>query len=133
MSTPYVTKDVVRYLYSSIVLPLLRLSEISERDPYKISPVYGSVGFDFIRIYEIETEDGLILNCYDAEPETYYWGIEISREEIESFANSPRIELFSDASRFALTSWGGYIPLKDSDIVVPHPEFHEIPDNIRPK
>jgi hypothetical protein len=131
MRPPLNPKQAVRYLYPGAVLPLARFMVTATKNPFDIVPVYGAVGFDFVRIYEFENEDGFLLDYQLADSETYYWGLELSRSELEQFNDFPDLNDHTGAERFALTCWGGYIPLSDNEIVVPYPEFQEIPADMR--
>jgi hypothetical protein len=131
MQSPYNMSDAIRYLYPAAVFPLLRTIETDTKNPFDINPVFGAIDFDFLRVFEFRIGEDEIVDYHLADPETYYWGLELSADEISSFAGFPDITEFSDAERFALTVWGGYIPLRDNEIVIPYPEFQELPADMR--
>ena len=121
----------IRYIYSDRFVPVKQLVNYEERDPCKVRPIYGSIGFDFVRlvVFEVDKDQPLRHVIYDRE--TYYWGQEVFLEDLIECDGLEGIEQLTDSERFVFTETGGLIALDEFDIVLPYPEFHELPANMR--
>ena len=127
----YEVVQAIRYLYLDSVVPVKNLVTSDNRDPYKVRNLFGAVAFDFVRIVFFEVDQGERLRHLIAEPETYYWGEEMSIDEIEQAKGLEDFRLGTNSERFVYTAWGAFIPLHANEIVVPYPELEELPLNMR--
>lgn len=132
MQANYEVSYAIRYIYPGGTIPLVRTLEADTNNPFEVLPVHGATAFDFIRIFSFEIEDGDVIEHTQAEDETYYWGIELSIDDIEGFQDFPEISELTSYERFVLTYWGGYVPLKENEVVIPYPKFYELPADMRP-
>ncbi len=121
----------IRYIFPDRFVPVKQLVNHEEKDPYAVRPIYGSIGFDFVRIIVFEVEDDEQLRHLVADPETYYWGQEVFLEELTEIDGLEGLEGLTSAERFAYTETGGLIALAELEIVIPYPEIHELPANMR--
>jgi hypothetical protein len=131
MSELYEVHEAIRYIYPEQAVPVKQIVSAPTKDPYKVRPIFGAIGFDFIRLVFFEIDTGEMLRHIVAEPETYYWGDEISLEEALLMKDLEEIDEVSNCERFVYTSWGAFIPLKDNEMALPYPELPELPANMR--
>ena len=119
------------YLFPSGIIPTADICVIENYDPIRVPYEPGAVGFEFVKIVEVEMDDGETSKFVINRNEYYYWGQLILIEEL---ANSSRLEKImdsTDSESFCLTSFGGLIPLDDEDNVIPYPNALEIPIDMR--
>jgi hypothetical protein len=113
----------VRYIYLDSVVPFKDFADRKSDNPTDVEPVNGAVGFDFISVIYFDFE-GRTLRHILGEAETFYWGQELSREELETMSDMGAVLRKTDAERFLLSSWGGIIPLKAHEFAIA-PNFSE--------
>jgi len=127
----YKAFNAIRFMYPDRALPVKSIVLSENKDPLRVRSIFGSIGFDFVRIIEFEVDDGTILHHFVAEPDTYYWGQEMSLQDLAAVDGLDGIEGITSNDRFVLTSWGALIPLESYEIVIPYPEVEELPANMR--
>jgi len=111
------TSTHVRYHYLDGVVPHPELAEIAEEsfaDPDAVAQVPGATSFDFVTVILFPFE-GRVLRHVLAEPETYFWGTEVTRDEL---ADAGYPEARTTSHRFVLTTSGAIIPLRDHESVI---------------
>jgi hypothetical protein len=114
----------VRYIYLDSVVPIKDFADRKSDNPADVEPVNGAVGFDFISVIYFDFE-GRTLRHILGEAETYYWGQELSREELETMPDMSEVLRRTESQRFLLSSWGGIIPLKGHEFAIA-PDFNEV-------
>ena len=114
----------VRFIYPHGVVPVTMFGIRSSCVPSEVEPVPGAIGFDFVSLIYFDIGNG-VLRHVSAEAETYYWGQEVTREELDDMPDGvgEAVSQWSTAERFLLGSWGGLIPLNDHEFAV-SPVFH---------
>lgn len=123
--------NAIRFIYQDKSVPVKQMVSSDNKNPNLVRPIFGAIGFDFIRIIVFELDDGHQLKHLVADPETYFWGSEIFIDEINDADLLNAVEELTDADRFLLTGMGALIPLGDNEIVLPYPEIQELPANMR--
>jgi len=114
----------VRYIYLDSVVPIKEFVDRKTDSPADVEPVNGAFGFDFISVIYFDFE-GRTLRHILGEAETYYWGQELSREELETIPDMGGVLRRTDTERFLLSSWGGIIPLKAHEFAIA-PDFNKV-------
>jgi hypothetical protein len=127
----YEVHEAIRYIYPEQAVPIKQMVSAITKDPTRVRPIFGAIGFDFIRLVYFEIDNGDMLRHIVAEPETYYWGDEISIEEALLMNGLEEIDEVTNYERFVYTSWGAFIPLKSNELVLPYPELPELPADMR--
>ena len=117
ISTELEVHDCIRYIYLDSAVPIKDFEDRLSNNPEDVEPASGAIGFDFISMIYFDY-DGRTLRHILGEAETYYWGQEISREEIESMPDMESVLRRSTSERFLLSSWGGIMPLKDHEFAI---------------
>lgn len=123
--------EACRYIFPDIIVETASIEYIQNYDPHLVPYEPGAVGFEFIKIVEIETEDEDISRYVLNRNQYYYWGQKVYIEELQ---NSPKYEVImqsSDADLFCLTSWGALVPIDEDDEVIPYPRMIELPSDMR--
>ncbi len=123
---------VVRYQYLPAVLPALDYFIVDDRKPEAVQCQGGAVSFDYVEINTVAREDGTEFTHLSPDPETYYWGQELSKEDVQTLPGYEETIALVTSERFVLTSWGGIIPLNnEQDIVLPDVAAFELPPDMR--
>jgi hypothetical protein len=122
---------VARYIYLGGVVPGAHTLVVRERNPAAVEWEPGSIGFDFTTIYRFVCEGDLVFQHLVHDEETYYWGRELSLDEVTRTPSYRRLLEEASPVRFVLTEWGGVLPLKDWEIAIPRPEMFELPSDLR--
>ena len=123
--------NAIRFIYQDKSVPIKQIISSDNKNPNLVRPIFGAIGFDFIRIIVFEVDDDQKLRHLVADPETYFWGAEIFLDEIDDNDLFTSIEELTDADRFLITATGALIPLGDNEIVLPYPELQELPADMR--
>lgn len=114
----------VRYIYLDCVVPIKDFADRMSDNPADVVPVNGAVGFYFVSVIYFDFKGGTLRHIL-GEAEKYYWGQELSREEIESMPDMGGVLRRTESQRFLLSSWGGIIPLKAHEFAIA-PDFDEV-------
>ena len=123
--------DAIRFIYPEQAVPVKQIVVSNTKDPYKIRPIFGAIGFDFIRLVYFEIDSGEMLRHIIADAETYYWGEEFSIEEMLLMEGLDKIDEISSSERFVYTSSGAFLPLRENELALPYPELPELPADMR--
>lgn len=102
----------VRYIYPEGVIPIKDFAPRQGENPGDVEPVNGAIGFDFVSLIYFDFEDRRLRHIV-GEAETYYWGQELSRDELADLPGTDFVLERISTERFLLGSWGGIVPLKD--------------------
>lgn len=121
---------VARYQYPQWVVPPQDTVVVDERNPYKVPYQNGAVSFDFVEVYVFEC-DGHTFQCANTDSETYYWGQELSLEDVLNMPAYKRVDPESACQRYVLTDWGAVIHLANDEFVVPHPSAFDLPADMQ--
>ena len=121
---------VARYIYPSGAVVHVHSIVVADRISDSVKFQHGAIGFDFTVIYQFECDDGKVFQNTCADPETYYWGQELTIEELSEMPNFSSIAESIFVERFVLTEWGGVYPLNDDDRVIPLPDSFVIPPDM---
>ncbi len=114
-------QKAVRYVYPAEAIPVKQFEDFDFESKFNLEDVpqaSGAVGFDFVRIVYFEL-DSRTLRHVVAEAETYFWGTELSDEDLEAAG----IRRSRHTDRYVLNSSGAVIPLRDHEFVV-SPKIH---------
>lgn len=122
--------EALRYLYPEGVIPLIDIELISGYNPTLAKYVPGAIGFEFIKIVEIETPDGEISRHVLNRNEYYYWGQKLELDELSNNPYYQRIES-TGYENFVMLESGALIGLDEDDNVIPYPRVFELPADLR--
>lgn len=122
-------QKAVRYLFFENCIATADVEFITEYDPKVVQYVPGAVGFEFIKIAEIDTGDEISTFVLNRD-QRYFWGFFVNIYQLSESPYFASIIEQTDADEFCLTSWGGLIPLDEDDSVVPYPEMFELPADL---
>jgi hypothetical protein len=120
----------LRYLFPENFVVTTDIVYVDEYSPDQVRYEPGAIGFEFIRIVEVESPDGEISRHALNRKQYFYWGQRISLYDLE---DSPIYEKANDyrVEHFCLTNNGGLIPLDEEEQVVPYPDAIELPADMR--
>jgi hypothetical protein len=122
--------EALRYLYPENIIPLCEIEYVESYDPYLVAYVPGAIGFEFIKIVEVESPDGEISRHVLNRNDYYYWGQHVSIAELSDNPYYLRIES-TGYEEFCLLDSGALIGLDEEDSVIPYPRFLELPSDMR--
>jgi len=114
-----------RYIYLAGVIKFVLDCQVGNMTPQDVPYVAGAVGFDYMRLYVVELEDGEMFSHKVYYPETFFWGQEIMANELFHQDQIDYSNLGTD--RFVLTEWGAVLPLSENEQVISTPTLEEIP------
>ena len=121
---------VARYQYMSGVVQACESVAVEERDPAAVPYQNGAISFDFAEVYWFTTPDEKVFKCLSCDDETYYWGMELSLDDVESMPPYEAIRVVTTCERFVLTDWGALIPLNEHELVIPRPDAFTLPPDM---
>lgn len=122
--------EALRYLYPEGIIPLCEIEYISGYNPNLVTYVPGAIGFEFIKIVEIESPDGEVSRHVLNRNEYYYWGQKVELFELSDSPHYQRIES-TGYENFVMLDSGALIGLDEDDNVIPYPRVFELPADLR--
>lgn len=122
-----------RYIYPQGVISKAYMVVVSERNPETVEHENGAYGFDFVEAFRFTCldHDGLTFQHLVADRETYYWGQELSLEELSNMPGYEEVCSSSSHKRFVLTDYGAVMPLDDNELVIASPDAFELPSDMQ--
>ncbi len=123
-------QKAVRYLFFDDCIATADVEYITEYDPKVVQYVPGAVGFEFIKIAEVDTGDEVSTFVLNRD-QRFFWGIQVSIYQLSDSPYFSSIIDQTDNDEFCLTIWGALIPLDEDEEVVPYPEMFELPADMR--